>query len=63
MAGPLLIIYQRSWESGEALADWKPDSVIPVYKNGMKEGPGIYRPVILTSVLEKSIKKFLLGTA
>lgn len=57
MAGPLLIIYQRSWESEEDLADWKPDSFIPVYKNGMKEGPGIYRAIILTSVPEKSMKK------
>ena len=25
-AGPLTIIYQRSWESGEVPADWKLDS-------------------------------------
>ena len=28
-AGPLSIIYQRSWESGEVPADWKLASLIP----------------------------------
>lgn len=28
-AGPLSIIYQMSWDSGEGPADWKPDSVLP----------------------------------
>lgn len=36
MAGPLLIIFQRSWESGEVLTGWKLDSVIAVYKKVMK---------------------------
>lgn len=62
MAGPLLIMYQRSWESGEVLADWKPGSAIPIYKKGMKEDSGIYRPVILTSVPKKSMKKIIFGT-
>lgn len=44
-------------EPGEVLADWKPDGVTPIYKNSMKEDPGIYRPVILTSVPEKKYVK------
>ncbi|KAK4824856.1 hypothetical protein QYF61_020229 [Mycteria americana] len=44
MAGTLLIIYQRSWESGEVPADWKLPNVIPIYKKGMREDPGNYRP-------------------
>ncbi|KAK4810727.1 hypothetical protein QYF61_007701 [Mycteria americana] len=43
MAGPLSIIYQRSWESGEVPADWKTANVIPIYKKGVREDQGNYR--------------------
>ena len=43
-AGPLSITYQRSWESREVPADWKPANVIPTYKKGVREDPGNYRP-------------------
>ncbi|KAK4823199.1 hypothetical protein QYF61_027208 [Mycteria americana] len=62
MAGPLSIIYQRSWESGEVPADWKLASVIPIYKKGMREDPGNYRPVSLTSVPGKTMEKIILDT-
>lgn len=45
MAGPLLIIYGRFWESGEVPTDWKLADVIPVYKKGMMKDPGNYQPV------------------
>jgi len=38
-AGPLLIIYERSWESGEVPADWKLGSVIQIYKKGVRKDP------------------------
>ncbi|GAB0206220.1 mitochondrial enolase superfamily member 1 [Grus japonensis] len=60
-AGPLSIIYQRSWESGEVPADWKLANVIPIYKKGMREDPGNYRPVSLTSVPGKIMEKIILG--
>jgi len=41
-AGPLLIIYQRSWESGEVPADWKLAKIISIYKMGVQEEPGNY---------------------
>ncbi|KAK4827505.1 hypothetical protein QYF61_018805 [Mycteria americana] len=34
----------------EVPADWKLANVIPVYKKGIREDPGNYRPVSLTSV-------------
>ncbi|GAB0209165.1 mitochondrial enolase superfamily member 1 [Grus japonensis] len=61
MAGPLSIIYQRSWESGEVPTDWKLANVIPIYKKGVREDPGNYRPVSLTSVPGKIMEKIILG--
>ncbi|KAK4810867.1 hypothetical protein QYF61_008839 [Mycteria americana] len=61
MAGPLSIIYQRSWESGEVPADWKLANVTPIYKKGMREYPGNYRPVSLTSVPGKIMEEIILG--
>ncbi|KFP51221.1 RNA-directed DNA polymerase from mobile element jockey, partial [Cathartes aura] len=62
MAGPLSIIYQRSWESGEVPADWKLVDVIPIHKKGMREDAGNYRPVSLTSVPGKIMEKIILRT-
>ncbi|KAK4824398.1 hypothetical protein QYF61_014058 [Mycteria americana] len=62
MAGPLLIIYQRSWESGEVPADWKLANVIPIYKKGVREDPGKYRPVSPTSAPGKIVENIILGT-
>ena len=60
MAGPLLIICRRSWQSGEVPADWKLPSIIPVYKKGVREDPGNYRPVSVTSVPGKIVEKTML---
>ncbi|GAB0207632.1 hypothetical protein GRJ2_003228900 [Grus japonensis] len=49
-AGPLLNLYQRSWESEEVSADLKLDNIILIYKKGVREDPGNYGPVSLTSV-------------
>ena len=57
MAGLLSIIYQRSWESGVVPADWKLANIIPVYKKGIREDPGNYRPVSPTLVPGKKKKK------
>ncbi|KAK4830724.1 hypothetical protein QYF61_013174 [Mycteria americana] len=61
MAGPLLIIYQRSWESGEVSTDWKLANVIPIYKKGMRKDPGSYRLVSLTSVPRKIMEETIAG--
>ncbi|KFP53461.1 hypothetical protein N323_02953, partial [Cathartes aura] len=58
IAGPLLIICQRSWEPGEVSADWKLATIIPVYKKGVREDPGNYRPV---SVPGKIMENIILG--
>ncbi|GAB0182073.1 mitochondrial enolase superfamily member 1 [Grus japonensis] len=60
MAVSLSIIYQRSWESGEVPADWKLTNIIQIYKKGVREDPGNYRPVSLTSVPGKIMEKIIL---
>jgi len=60
LAGPLLVTYQRSSESGEVPTDWTLADVIPIY-NGVREDPGNYRPVRLTPVPGKMMEKILLG--
>ncbi|GAB0195083.1 mitochondrial enolase superfamily member 1 [Grus japonensis] len=62
MAGPLSITYQRSWESGEVLADCKLANVIPLCKKDVREDPENYRPVSLTSLPGKIMEKIILGT-
>ncbi|XP_009955258.1 PREDICTED: bromodomain adjacent to zinc finger domain protein 2B-like [Leptosomus discolor] len=61
IVGPLSIIFQWPWESGEVPVDWKLANVVPVFKKGKKEEPGNYRPVSLTSVPGKIMEKFILG--
>jgi len=63
MLGPFSITYQRSWDSGEGPADWKLDSVLPIYKKGVREHPGSYSPVSLPSAPQKIMLNIKLGTA
>jgi len=60
IAGPLSIIFQWSWESGEVPVNWKLTNVVPVFKKGKKEDPDNYR-VSLNSVHGNIMEKFILG--
>ncbi len=65
MLQPLQTIFQRSLEEGEVPGGWREAVVVPIYKNGLKNEPGNYRPVSLTSVpckiLETLIKEEIMN--
>lgn len=42
---------QGSVESEQVPTDWKLANSIQIYKKGLREDPGTYRPVSLTSVM------------
>ncbi|MEW8547734.1 MAG: endonuclease/exonuclease/phosphatase family protein, partial [Candidatus Thiodiazotropha sp.] len=46
----LLVIFQKSLDTGEIPEDWRTANVTPVYKKGEKYQPENYRPISLTSV-------------
>jgi len=53
LAKPLSIICPQSWLTEDIPDDWRITSVTLIYKKGRKEDPRNYRPVSLTSVLDK----------
>ena len=61
IAGPLSIIFDRSWQPGEVLEDGKKADVTPVFKKGKREDPGNCRPVSITSIPGKVVQQLILG--
>ncbi len=47
----LVEIFQESIETGEVPMNFKCANVVPIYKKGLHDDAGNYRPVSLTSVV------------
>lgn len=42
------VLFEKLWRSGDIPEDWKMANVTPIYKKGLEEDPGNYRPVSLS---------------
>lgn len=53
---PLSIIFQKSWQSGEVLTDWKRGNTTLIFKKGKKEDLGNYSKIMEEILSETMLK-------
>ena len=56
----LCLIFNTSLLQGEIPADWKSAHAIPIFKKGSKGDKSNYRPVSLTSMVGRLLKRIIL---
>jgi len=56
---PPFILFERSWQFGEAPEDWKQANVTPIFGNAKEDDTGNYMPVRLTLILGKMEQNIL----
>ena len=59
IAEPLTKIFQKSIETRKIPNTWKLANVTPLHKKGLKQQVTNYRPISLTSIICKSMEKFV----
>ena len=59
LAEPLTQLYNLSLQSGVLPRDWRRANVTLVFKKGDKHSPSNYRPISLTSLVEKCLKRLV----
>lgn len=55
-----MIIFGRTWRSGEVPEDWRKANVIPVFKKSKEKEPGKYHLVIFTSIPGRVMEHLIL---
>eukprot|EP00061_Rhincodon_typus_P011579 g36701.t1 len=55
----LVVIFQESLESGRVLEDWKIINITSLFKKGVRQTAGNYRPISLTSVVGKILESIV----
>jgi len=60
IAKTLLMLFEKSWQSGEVPDDWKKRSFALIFQKGGKEDPGNYQHVSLISVPGRVMEQILL---
>ena len=61
LSEPLVPLFNQSLKSGQLPSDWTSANVTPVHKKGSKHDPKNYRPVSLTSIVVKIMKRLVHG--
>ena len=59
LAGPLAVLFNKSFEQGRLPKEWKLAEIKPIFKKGNKMCTNNYRPVSLTCVLCKVMESFI----
>ncbi len=58
---PLSFFFNHSLNSGVCQIKWKQANITPIFKKGSRLDPGNYRPISLTSIVCKILKKIMRG--
>lgn len=61
IARPVSTAFGKSWQTGEALGEWRKAKVTPAFKKGKREDLGSYRMVSLTSIPGKVVEQLIPG--
>ena len=61
LARSLTHIFNNSVETGNIPEDWKSANVTAIQKKGSRQEPGNYRPISLTLVVCKTMKRLVKG--
>ena len=59
LCGPLKVLFQKSFDSGELPSAWKKAVIKPIFKKGSRHELGNYRPVSLTSIVSKIMESIM----